>query len=441
MNDIYLLKNANEEIIDTNEEDIIITNRQGKIIKVTNISGSHYGMTPSDLLGQSVYDLEEQGIFSPAITPLVLKKKKKVITVQTTPEGRKILITGIPLFNEHHDIEYVLSYSYEVSELVTLQDYLGELNEEMLKVKSELEYLREASLNVDGFIAESESMKDLLQKVKKVAPYDVTVVIQGEYGVGKSKLAKFIHKNSNRKDGSFIEVNCSSLPDAIFESELFGRSSSGMSEKIGLLDMAKSGTLYLEGVNHLSLHAQHTLVKAIKQYSNEFRVIASTEESLKKLMEEKKFREDLYYELHVLPIYVLPLRERIEDLKYVIEQYRERFCDKYQLDKKFSRELYMALLDLEWTGNFFEIKNVIERIIVQSGSEILTLDDLPYEYRNDIYVEDFKLNGEPLNVILENVEKKIILEVKKHSKTTTEMAEVLGISQPSVVRKLKKYSI
>lgn len=440
MNDYFFLNNSNEEVINSDVEDIIITNREGKIIKVTNVSGFIYGLEPESLLGKSVYELEEQGIFSPAITPLVLKNKRKVITVQTTPEGRKVLITGIPLFNEHHEIEYVLSYSYDMTEIETLQEYLDELNEEMKKVKSELNHLREISLNIDDFIAESQLMKDLLQKAKKVANYDTPIFIQGELGVGKLKLAKYIHKHSKRKNGPFIEFNCSSIPDAILENELYGRFSNEK-DKIGLLELARNGTLFIEGVHHLSLYAQQILIKALNEYQNEIRIISTTEVSLKNLMDEGNFREDLYYKLSVVPIYVPPLRERIEDLKYVIEHYRKEICEQYEIDKKFSEDLYLALLELDWPGNHYEIKNVIERMIVQSDSEVLVLDDLPYEYRNNIHVDDVKLNGEPLNVILENVEKRILKEVKKNCKTTTEMAEVLGISQPSVVRKLKKYSL
>ncbi|GGJ88455.1 RNA polymerase subunit sigma-54 [Lentibacillus kapialis] len=441
MKDIYFLKNADEEVIDTYDEDIIITNRQGRIIKVTNISGSLYDLEPHDLLGQSVYDLEERAIFSPAITPLVLKKRKKAITVQTTPNDRKVLITGIPLFNEYHDIEYVLSYSYEVSELFMLQEYLDELYDEMSRIKTELANMREASLNADGFIVRSQTTRELLQKVKKVAPYDADVVLQGEQGVGKSKIAHYIHTNSKRKNGPFITMNCSSIPDAIFERELAGKTSGEHHQDIGLADMAQSGTLYLEGVDHLSLHAQHILIKVLKAYNDQFRVIASTETSLTQLMTEKKIRKDLYYELQIVPVYIPALRERSEDLKYAIDQYKERLCDKYQLNRKFSKELYLALLDLDWPGNFFEVKHVIERMIVQSESETLTLNDLPFEYRGDENMEAYKLNGAPLNTVLENVEKQIIQNVKNHSKTTTEMAEILGISQPSVVRKLKKYSI
>jgi transcriptional regulator with PAS, ATPase and Fis domain len=112
MTGFYLHPNSEQEIIDTSEEDIIVTNHKGIIVKASKISGRHYGIDPIQLLGRSVYDLEKEGVFSPAITPLVLKKQKKVVLVQTTPDGQKVLITGIPFFNESNEIEYVISYSY-----------------------------------------------------------------------------------------------------------------------------------------------------------------------------------------------------------------------------------------------------------------------------------------------------------------------------------------
>src|SRR5699024_11122659 len=139
----YLMPNAEEEIIDTYDEDIIVTNRDGKIVKASHISGFYYDLAAKELVGQSVYELEARGIFTRAITPIVLKKKKKVAIVQVGANERKVLITGIPLFNELHEVEYVISYSYDVSELRALQEYLTELEGEMSTVKGELALLRE----------------------------------------------------------------------------------------------------------------------------------------------------------------------------------------------------------------------------------------------------------------------------------------------------------
>ncbi|WP_430789798.1 sigma 54-interacting transcriptional regulator [Virgibacillus flavescens] len=440
MKSLYLLPNAEEEIIDSYEEDIIITNREGKIIKVSQISGLKYNLSADDLLGQSVYELESKGIFSPAITPLVLKQKKKVALVQTTPSGSKVLITAIPLFNEQHEVEFVISYSYEVSELHDLQDYLNELEGEMSTVKGELALLREESLTVEGLVAESKSMKQILKTVNKIAPLDVSVTLQGEGGVGKSTIAKLIHNQSSRHKGPFIEVNCASIPDAIFENELVGGSAANSPQKIGYLQMAKTGTLYLQGVEELSLVSQSILMKALIVTKGNFRIVSSTELHLETLMAQKQFREDLFYFLHVVPIHIKPLRERLEDLSLIIQNYLNRYNAQYQVSKKLSDSLFHELLHLEWSGNHLEVKNLIERLIVQNETNSITKDDLPVEYRkNDSSMNTLDIDGRTLPAILEKIEEEVLINAQKRYKTTTEMAKVLGISQPSVVRKLKKY--
>jgi transcriptional regulator with PAS, ATPase and Fis domain len=441
MVNLYLLPNAEEEVIDSYDEDIIVTNRDGKIIKATHISGKQYGLSAEDLIGQSVYELEKQGVFSPAITPLVQKQKKKVVLIQNKQDARKVLITGIPLFNENHEVEFVVSYSYEVSELIVLQDYLNELEGEISRVKEELETFREKSFNFKGFVAESKSMKQVMKAIKKAAPLKVPVHLQGENGVGKSTLAKFIHKESPWKDGPFIEVNCAAIPEAILEQELTGRTD-GASNKLGYIQLAESGTLYLEGVDELSPTSQSILLKALRKHSK-CRLISSTEADMDQLVRNNKFREDLFYLLHVIPVQIKPLRERTEDLSEIILKYVEQYCKEYKLERKLSNELFQELLKLDWKGNQLEVKNLIERLITESESAIITKDDLPINYRssepNDLDL--LEVEGQTLPLILESVEEKVLINAKKHCKTTTEIANMLGISQPSVVRKLKKYSL
>lgn len=441
MNDIYLLPNAEKEIIDSYDEDIIITNRDGNIIKASQISGLHYDLTAKELLGQSVYDLETRGIFSPAITPLVLKQRKKVVLIQTTPTDKKILITGVPLFNQQHEVEFVISYSYEVSELLVIQEYLDGLEDEMSMVKDELALLREKSVAVEGIVQESKHMQQIITSVNKVAPINVSTIIYGESGVGKSTIAKLIHKTSAKGEGAFIEVNCAAIPDAIFDYELTGRSAQHSTQKTGYIQMAQSGTLYLQGVDELSLVSQTTLLKILQQVKQNVRIISSSEANLEELVANKKFREDLYYLLHIVPIHLKPLRERLEDLSVIIQDYVGHFTSLYKLDKRLSDDLLHELLHFEWAGNQLEVKNLMERLVVQSESQMITTDDLPIEYqRNDSEFDQLQIEGRTLPTILENVEKRVLLSARKRYKTTTEIAIALGISQPSVVRKLKKYA-
>lgn len=441
MRDIYLLPNAEEEVIDSYDEDIIVTNRDGKIIKVSQISGQHYDLTAKELLGQSVYDLEVRGVFSPAITPMVLKQRKKVILIQTTPHNKKILITGVPLYNQHHEVEFVISYSYEVSELLVIQEYLDELEDEMIVVKEELALLREKSVAVEGLVLESKHMKQTMDIVNKIAPIHVATVIYGESGVGKSTIAKLIHKNSAKSKGAFIEVNCAAIPDAIFEYELTGTTDRDSTQKTGYIQMAQSGTLYLQGVEELSLVSQTTLLKILQKEKQKVRIISSSEANLEERVANKKFREDLFYLLHVVPIHLKPLRERLEDLGVIIQNYIDHFTTLYKLDKRLSDDLFHELLHFEWAGNQLEVKNVMERLVVQSESHMITTDDLPISYqRKDTEFDKLPIEGRALPAILENVEKRVLLSARNRYKTTTEMAKALGISQPSVVRKLKKYT-
>lgn len=451
MTGFFLHPNSKEEIIDSYEEDIIVTNNAGFIVKASQISGRHYGIQAEELLGKSVYDLEKRGIFSPAITPLVLRQKKKVVVIQTTTTGQKVLITGMPFFNEVGDVEFVLSYSYEVSELLVIHEYMKELEQEMLLTKEELSLLRKEHLTIDGLTIENRSTRIAFETARNAAPHDVSVILYGEQGTGKSTLAKVIHNESARKNGPFIEVDCETIPEAMFERELLG----GRFEQkeTGLLTLACGGTLYLKGIDQLSIHLQGKLSKILKerQYtpigeeialSLDVRLISSSEKGLTEAVSTNGFHKDLYYTLHIVPIQLKPLRDRKGDSSALISSYLKQFSTKYHKVKELSDDVFHQLLHLEWPGNHNELINVMERLVVQSPSTIITAKDLPPEYRKetDEDLSMIHLEGQTLPSILENVEMKVLRDAQLRHRTTTEIAKYLGISQPSVVRKLKKYT-
>lgn len=434
MNTLFLLPNTDEEIIDTYDEDIIVTTKEGRIIKASTLSGEAYGVAPEELLGKSVYDLEAAGIFSPAITPLVLRKKKKVVLRQDTPSGRKVLITGIPLFNDHGDVEFVVSYSYDMSQLMVMKEYLENLESEMSKVKGELAHLRSQQLHIEGCVMESPSSSRALQTAIKMAQLEVPVVIHGEPGTGKTALAKFIHSQSIRRDSAFIEVNCSAIPESVFDISFTGLDGEGY---IGL---AAGGTLVLNEIEQLSLSSQAALFKLLQQ-PHTARLIAISHASIEEAVTAGHFREDLFYSLHLASIELKPLRERPDDLNQGISRFLEELNHTYNQQKTISDDLYFHLLQLSWKGNFRELRNVLERSFIESESPLISLDDLPITYQPDSDERiGFELDGKTLPHILESVEKKVLLNAQKRYRTTTEMANILGISQPSVVRKLKKYT-
>ncbi|WP_255452136.1 sigma 54-interacting transcriptional regulator [Sporosarcina sp. ANT_H38] len=382
---------------------------------------------------------------------MVLLQKKKVVIIQATPSGRKALITGMPFFNEFGEVEFVLSYSYEVAELLVIQEYMKELEYEMSLAKEELSLLRKENLIIEGLTIENRSTRVAFETARNAATLDVPVVLYGESGTGKSTMAKVIHNESTRKDGPYIEIDCETTPEAMFERELFGGEFED--KETGLLTLSRGGSLYLKGIDKLSLHLQGKLAKVLKERKYtptntetalplETRLISSSESTLTEAVSEKTFHQDLYYMLHIVPIHLKPLRERKEDLSALITNYLNRYSTAYNTAKKLSDDLFKQLLLLQWDGNISELKNVMERLVVQSPSNIIIIKDLPPEYRKEIS-EDLSiihLEGRTLPSILEDVEMKVLRDAQERYRTTTEIAKFLGISQPSVVRKLKKYT-
>lgn len=453
MAQFHLTPNSVQEILDTYDEDVIVTNREGIIIKATRLSGQHYGIEPEALIGKSVYDLQSAEIFSPAITPLVIQQKKKVVTIQKTPSGAKVLITGMPFFNESGEVEFVISYSYDVSELLVIQEYMKELAFEMSKVQEELHLLRKKSLTTQGLTIESTATREAYITAQKAAPVDVSIVLYGEHGTGKTTMAKWIHKESSRSNGPFIELDCATIPESMFDKELFGEHI-GSKISPGLLSIAEGGTLFLKKIDRLPLHLQGKLLKVLQDEcfkplgseesrSLNVRLIASTEMEMMQATTDNRFLLELYYFLNIIPIQLLPLHHRKEDVSALISYFLHHFSEKYHTKKLVSDSVFHLLLKLVWKNNIHELRNVIERVIVQSTDEIIGIHDLPPEYRAQFEegITDIDFDGQTLPTILENVEMQVLNNARQRYKTTTEMAKILGISQPSVVRKLKKYTL
>ncbi|MGG0382103.1 sigma 54-interacting transcriptional regulator [Priestia filamentosa] len=450
--------NENELILNSLKDDLLVTNRDGIIVRASKGSGDIYNVNSEKLLGQSVYELELQGLFTPNVTSIILRDKKKVTLVQTTKQGKKLLVTGIPVKDSKGEIVRVVSYSHDITELIEVKKYLDSMEDEMGRVKTELEMLRNKHLLTEGLVAKSEKMQNVLSTAVQVSDVDVNVLLLGESGVGKSHLAKFIHNKSPRNNGAFIEVNCGAIPDHLFEAEFFGYEAgafTGASRngKVGLVELADRGTLFLDEIGELSLTHQVKVLKFIqeKQFYRvggrklrkvDCRLIAATNKDLEKGVREKEFREDLYFRLSVVPITIPPLRDRPEDIFPIITYFLQQFEKKYNRTKELDEAVTHSLLTYEWKGNIRELINMIERLVVTSPTSLVTAEHLPQSIRNQETQGIFqRADGLMLKDALEYVEKEMLLKAKKQNRTTIEMANALGISQPSVVRKLKKYNI
>ncbi|MEH7502782.1 sigma 54-interacting transcriptional regulator [Neobacillus drentensis] len=458
MNDEKKVWNESEAILHSLQDDILVTDIDGIILRVSEATEGIYNMKPQEMIGRSVYELEKEGVFTPILTPLVIKEKKKVTLVQTTIDGEKLLVTGIPVFDPNNNLVRIVSYSHDITELLNMKKYLTDIEDEMERVKSELEMLRNLQFDSDGMIATSTEMKKVLHLALQVAEIDVNVLLLGETGVGKSHIAKFIHKKSSRKDGPFIEVNCGAIPETLFEAEFFGYESGSFTGanskgKVGLAELAEGGTLFLDEIGELSLANQVKILKFIqeKQFYRvggtklrtvDFRILAATNKDLERSVEEKTFRHDLYFRLNVVPITIPPLRKRSTDIIPLIEHFLAFFSKKYSRERSLDEGVMHLLLTQEWKGNVRELINLIERLVVTSPKQLIEIENLPNHFRKSFTdVTSVDEGNRSLNEILESVEKQVLIKARKRYKTTIDMAKALGISQPSVFRKIRKYEI
>lgn len=240
-----------KKILDNSFDEIFVVNGKGIVIYVNEACERHYGLKPSEVIGKTVYYLVSEGYYSPALAPVVFHEKKTVTLEQITHLGKKLVVTATPVLNNKGEIEFVVMNSRDITHIEELKHGLEETKRLVEKYKQEVKELKQKELNFDGYIARSKKMRACLEIAQRVAPVDSTVLILGESGTGKNILAKYVHNMSTRKAGPFMSINCAAIPEQLLESELFGYcrgafTGAEKSGKVGLVELAHGGTLFLE---------------------------------------------------------------------------------------------------------------------------------------------------------------------------------------------------
>ncbi|NNU83566.1 PAS domain-containing protein [Geobacillus sp. BMUD] len=447
-----------DAILKSSNDNIVIADENGIILRASPNCLSIYGKDVSYLVGKSVYQLEKENVFCPSVTARVLREKKEVQLMQQTATGRVVMATGVPVFDQQNRLVRVISFSHDLTELERLKEDYEKLRKQMEHYQMEIEELKP-----EHIVIQSKAMERIWKLVHRVAQSDATVLFLGESGVGKNVFARSLHLHSPRRNEPFIEVNCSAIPESLFESEMFGYEKGSFTGaqktgKPGLIELADKGTLFLDEIGELPLSMQAKLLKVlqekkvirvggIKERTVDFRLIASTNQNLAEMVKQGKFRQDLFYRLHVIPIYVPSLCERKEDIFMLAQYFLKKFNQKYQMDKYFHPSIVDHLVQYDWPGNVRELENMIERLVITSETRAIYPEYLPFSIQK--YPElitphqSLEKRNEPstLKEAIEQVERQWLLRAVKQCKTTYEMADYLGISQPTVVRKLKKYGV
>nr|WP_277998751.1 sigma-54-dependent Fis family transcriptional regulator [Moorella sulfitireducens] len=385
---------------------------------------------------------------------LVRESRKAVTVMYQTPSDREAILTGSPVFNEEGAVSQVVISIRDMTEL-------RHLKEEAMRAAAEIQVLRARQLAAPEVIRHSLSMQKVVDQALRVAAVDSTVLITGESGVGKEVVAGLIHRHSPRCKGPFIEINCGAIPENLLESELFGYEKgafTGASKegKIGLLEVANNGTIFLDEIGDLSLGLQVKLLRFLQEQEIyrlggrqaiklNVRVIAATNKDLAAMVREKTFREDLYYRLNVVPIRIPPLRERREDILPLARYFLEIFNHKYGTDKRLSFGACKVLEAYSWPGNVRELQNVMERVVIMGEGDVIRPEHLPIEFQEGTGGNTCKWlqlkDVLPLQEAREQLERQLITLAIAEYGTLRRAARALGISHSTLLRKAQAYGL
>jgi PAS domain S-box-containing protein len=453
-----------EIIFESSYDGIILSDEKGNMFRanksVERVSG---GIKPASIIGKTPQQLEKEGIIL-SQTKKILGKDPLTLT-QKLCTGVELFITSTRAFDDDGNFMFHVATLRDMTELNRLKREVEETKDLSARYYQELIQLRDRMLQVEQVIVRSDLMRQVCERVLKVARTDTNVLLTGPSGAGKEVVAKMIHKMSIRKKCAFVQINCGAIPETLLESELFGYDKGAFTGankqgKIGLMEMANNGTILLDEIGDLPLPLQVKLLRAIQErvihrvgsaspIQLDVRIIAATNKNLEDMVAEGKFREDLYYRLNVIPIHVPPLKERREDILPLAFHFLERYNKKHETYKSFSLKVCELLEDYDWPGNVRELENLVERMVVISDSKILTVQCLPNYIQAKCHQvikinENTMMDGDkiiPLKQVRESVEREVIKNALKVCGSIRNAAKLLGVDHSTIVRKMNQLDI
>lgn len=458
-----------EDLLQSSFIGINITDGAGKVLFLNDIHRKITGHDPQLYLGRTMKEIVADNLISESATQIALEKKEPVFINQVSSHKNKYFqVKSVPLMNNQGEVLYVLNYLLDASELIKLRDQLKkvEKNNENLITSNEL--LRQKLNHSGEIIYRSKKMEQVVEMATRVAECDASVLITGPSGSGKEVIANLIHAHSRRNNGPFIKINCAAIPEQLLESELFGYEPGAFTGgnpkgKKGLIESAQDGTLLLDEIGELPLALQSKLLRVLQTQkvrhigSNKgievnFRLLAATNANLKEMIDQKTFREDLYYRLNVIDIVIPALDERREDIIPLLNHFLDIDNEKYNCKKTFSNDALKFLAACSYRGNIRELRNVVERMVIMSREEEITLTDATIafaslnagaaEIQKKIFDEESNILEEgSLKEKVADYERKILQKYMTKYKSGAKVAEILQTDQSTISRKCKKYHI
>lgn len=493
MNNKYLIQQKIDifEVADVMSDGIYLSDKDGIVISVNNSYTKITGIQAEDIIGKdmqtflnerylndeyvvlqdknfneiNIKEIENYG--EPYITEkpfaickMALKQKKEVSitgTLNVNGDKKTVNFVGKPYFEKTGKVSCVLVVIREMEDFSYIKRKLKKAEEKSRRYLNELMYLRNNQLDNDLIVKDS-TMQKVTELINHVAKTDATILITGETGVGKEVVAREIYRKSNRNKQAYIKINCASIPENLLESEMFGYEKGAFTgannkEKLGYFEIAQGGTLLLDEIGEMPIKLQSKLLRVIqerevtriggtKPINLNVRIIAATNQNLEEQIKSGTFRQDLYYRLNVIPIRVPALRERQLDIDILANKFLEKFKEKYNKNKKLEKSAIEALKHYEWPGNVRELENAMERLVIIGDENLIKESDVinilgRSKSENNIINKDNITLKEATDI----VEREIIERALKKYKSSRKVAKILGVTQPTILRKAKALGI
>ncbi|GAV23606.1 sigma-54 interaction domain-containing protein [Carboxydothermus pertinax] len=454
LENVLALKQTLETILEAGQEGYMVLDLERQVTHANKAIADLFGLKISDILNTPIESITKNPFFC-EIPEAVNDIKTEVIEIN----GRQVVAFKYPIVKDYKLLGGVIKVIFQdVSDLLTLAEKINQLNSELSYYKNELTKYTTQQFTERKIIGNHPSIIRLKEIIKKIAPYNTTVLIRGESGTGKELVAHALHVESGRP-GSFIKVNCAAIPENLLEAELFGYVEGAFTGakkggQIGKFELAHNGTIFLDEIGDMPLAMQAKLLRVLQEKEVErlgdnktrkinVRVIAATNQDLEELIKQKKFREDLYYRLNVVSLYVPALRERIEDLPLLIKHFIDKFNREYRTKvTTISPEVMDIFMKYSWPGNIRELENVLERCFNLVEGKVIAKKYLPpYLLANELGEGEVSL-GQSLPELIEAYEKELIMAALAKTKgNKSKAANLLGISRQWLHRRLKYFNL
>jgi PAS domain S-box-containing protein len=451
-----------DAIISSSDDGLFICDGSGTILRINAASERLNMVKAADVVGRNIHELVDEGYIDNSVTLKVARSRRREHILQQTRSGKKLILTGNPVFNRSGELIRVVVNERDITEIDTLREELETQLAKNDQIQRRMQEMQIEELASGQIIARSANMVKALRQARKVSQVDSTVLLLGESGTGKGVAANLIHQHSDRAHNPMIIVNCGAIPETLVESELFGYEAGAFSGaaqhgKPGFFELADGGILFLDEVAELPIASQAKLLRFLEDgrvtrvggttpRALNVRVICATHRDLERMVAQGQFRLDLFYRLNVIPISIPPLREREACKLALIEHYIKHFNDKLKgcQPPRLSRRAMDALMAYHYPGNVRELMNICERLVVMSESAQIDVEDLPSALTSSLPPRiacgiGMMEAGQTLPQVMAAVERRLLNEALDKYGTQAKAASALGINQSTIARKLKRF--